>query len=151
MQSFWEHLKIFFFFLNKSYNIVHYCFYLAPSHAFNNNKTEVKEKEKEIEEAFEKAEIESHIADDSSQFTKEVDRSEHQLIEEKADVIKKGPKEETEEKYEEDEKTEEVIEEIFQVSDDGVTWKTVKKITTITPEGRTEQIVELGGTAKDLL
>lgn len=37
------------------------------------------------------------------------------------------------------------IEEIFQVSEDGVTWKTVKKITTITPRGTSEKIVILGG------
>ena len=37
------------------------------------------------------------------------------------------------------------IEEIFQVSEDGVNWKTVKKITTITPRGTTEKIVVLGG------
>lgn len=37
------------------------------------------------------------------------------------------------------------IEEIFQVSEDGVNWKTVKKITTITPRGTTERVVVLGG------
>ena len=37
------------------------------------------------------------------------------------------------------------IEEIFQVSEDGVTWKTVKKITTITPRGTTERVVVMGG------
>jgi uncharacterized protein (UPF0335 family) len=37
------------------------------------------------------------------------------------------------------------IEEIFQVSEDGVTWKTVKKITTITPRGTSERVVVLGG------
>lgn len=37
------------------------------------------------------------------------------------------------------------IEEIFQVSEDGVHWKTVKKITTITPRGTTERVVVLGG------
>lgn len=37
------------------------------------------------------------------------------------------------------------IEEIFQVSEDGVTWKTVKKITTITPRGTSERIIVLGG------
>ncbi|XP_053392981.1 uncharacterized protein LOC123564339 isoform X44 [Mercenaria mercenaria] len=36
------------------------------------------------------------------------------------------------------------IEEIFQVSEDGVTWKTVKKITTITPRGTSERVVVLG-------
>ncbi|XP_052265579.1 ankyrin-2-like isoform X3 [Dreissena polymorpha] len=39
------------------------------------------------------------------------------------------------------------IEEIFQVSEDGVHWKTVKKITTITPRGTTERVVVLGETA----
>ena len=37
------------------------------------------------------------------------------------------------------------IEEIFQVSEDGVNWKTVKKITTITPRGTSERVVVLGG------
>ena len=37
------------------------------------------------------------------------------------------------------------IEEIFQVSEDGVTWKTVKKITTITPHGTSERMIILGG------
>lgn len=37
------------------------------------------------------------------------------------------------------------IEEIFQVSEDGVNWKTIKKITTIRPEGTTEKIIILGG------
>ncbi|WAQ95641.1 hypothetical protein MAR_028331, partial [Mya arenaria] len=36
------------------------------------------------------------------------------------------------------------IEEIFQVSEDGVHWKTVKKITTITPRGTTERVEVLG-------
>ena len=113
------------------------------------NHTEVKEKE--IKEAIEKeAELESHgTADDLP--TKEVDRYEHQLIEEKADVIKKDSNLKDEKKFEEEGSTEEVIEEIFQVSEDGVTWKTVKKITTITPSGTTEKIIELGGIAKDLL
>ena len=37
------------------------------------------------------------------------------------------------------------IEEIFQVSEDGVNWKTVKKITTITPRGTSEKIIVIGG------
>ena len=147
--------------------------------------TEVKEKE--IKEAIEKeaeiereAELQSHDQsddqDDLDLPIKEVDRFEHQLIEQTVDVIKKESKtvdaikkdsdekeeivskdEEDEAKYEEEEKeeerttTEEVIEEIFQVSDDGETWRTVKKITTITPSGTTEKIIELGGIAKDLL
>ena len=37
------------------------------------------------------------------------------------------------------------IEEIFQVSEDGVNWKTVKKITTITPQGTSERVIILGG------
>lgn len=52
-----------------------------------------------------------------------------------------------EEQVEDEEIAESVteIEEIFQVSEDGVTWKTVKKITTITPRGQTEKIIILGG------
>lgn len=123
--------------------------------------------EKEIKEAIEKeAELESHDQsvdlDDLDVPTKQVDRFEHTLIEDTVDVIKKGPSvkeqvssedKEEEVKYEEEEEctTEEVIEEIFQVSEDGDTWKTVKKITTITPSGTTEKIIELGGIAKDVL
>ena len=108
-------------------------------------------KENQIKEAIEK-EAESqqdHVPDDTVIPTEEVERSEY-TTEVTVDVIKKKPETDQEPKYEEEEKTESVteIEEIFQVSEDGVTWKTVKKITTITPSGTTERIVELGGIGK---
>lgn len=114
-----------------------------------NNTSEVKENQ--IKEAIEKeAETQHiHILDDSASPTKDVERSEHQTVV-TVDVIKKKPEAKDEPKYEEEEKTESIteIEEIFQVSEDGVTWKTLKKITTITPSGTTERIIELGGIGK---
>lgn len=44
------------------------------------------------------------------------------------------------------EKEETIIEETFQESDDGVTWRTIRKTTIITPEGQTDKYEVLGGT-----
>ncbi|XP_065923059.1 ankyrin-2 isoform X42 [Magallana gigas] len=52
--------------------------------------------------------------------------------------------EEEEEEEEEEEKEETIIEETFQESDDGVTWRTIRKTTIITPEGQTEKFEVLG-------
>lgn len=52
---------------------------------------------------------------------------------------------EEEEEEEEEEKEETIIEETFQESDDGVTWRTIRKTTIITPEGQTEKFEVLGG------
>ncbi|XP_052685794.1 ankyrin-2-like isoform X37 [Crassostrea angulata] len=51
---------------------------------------------------------------------------------------------EEEEEEEEEEKEETIIEETFQESDDGVTWRTIRKTTIITPEGQTEKFEVLG-------
>ena len=110
-------------------------------HAFNNTKTETKEKQ--IKEAIEKeAETQQvDLADDLS--TKEIEKSEQK--EETLDAKHDISDIQDNQKYEEEEMTESVTEEIFQVSEDGVTWKTVKKITTVTPSGTTEKIIDLGG------
>ena len=47
----------------------------------------------------------------------------------------------------EETKTEEitVYEEVYKISDDGVTWKTIRKVTTVTPQGTSETTEVLKG------
>ncbi|XP_062581043.1 ankyrin-2-like isoform X28 [Saccostrea cucullata] len=68
-----------------------------------------------------------------------------QLVHEIEDAVEQSVHEEDEpEEEEEEEKEETIIEETFQESDDGVTWRTVRKTTIITPEGQTEKFEVLG-------
>jgi len=111
----------------------------------------------------------AEAVDDTDDTRDETDATKHEEeVEDKADTEKadnekpendnvemgedrdEGEKDEGEKEVVEEEELEisesvTEIEEIFQVSEDGVTWKTVKKITTITPRGTTERVVVMGG------
>nr|XP_022319715.1 ankyrin-2-like isoform X12 [Crassostrea virginica] len=68
------------------------------------------------------------------------------LVHEIEDAVENSVQEEEEEEEEEEEveKEETIIEETFQESDDGVTWRTIRKTTIITPEGQTDKYEVLG-------
>ncbi|XP_061181777.1 ankyrin-2-like [Saccostrea echinata] len=68
------------------------------------------------------------------------------LVHEIEDAVEQSVQEEDEE--EEEEKEETIIEETFQESDDGITWRTIRKTTIITPEGQTEKFEVLGEEAR---
>ncbi|XP_062581021.1 ankyrin-2-like isoform X7 [Saccostrea cucullata] len=77
--------------------------------------------------------------------TQEPTEEQEQLVHEIEDAVEQSVHEEDEpEEEEEEEKEETIIEETFQESDDGVTWRTVRKTTIITPEGQTEKFEVLG-------